>query len=191
MKRTFSGQPDNIIRPIREVIKDNFSNGFPLKEITEKQKGSNKDFSFNDDEIENLFYYQWGQAYTFSVLAILYPGLDFRNKFHIGHIFPKSMFTRTKLQKKGIPDNQIDFYLDNFNFLVNLQLLAGTPNIEKSDKQFDEWLDEAHPIGTSDRDNYLQTNYIPSNSGLKIEDFKSFIENRKELMADAFRKLIK
>lgn len=191
LKRNFSGQPDNIIRPIREIIRYNFSNGFPLQEIEEKQKGSNKNFSFNDDEIENLFDYQWGQSYTFSVLTILYSGLDFSNKFHIDHIFPKSMFTRAKLQKQGIPDDQIDFYLDNFNYLANLQLLGGTPNIEKADEPFEEWLNDTYPVGTPSRTIYLQTNYIPDDTGLKIENFHSFIEKRKKLMADAFRKLIK
>ena len=191
LKRNFSGQPDNIIRSIREVIRDNFSNGFPFQQIIDKQKGTNKDFSFDDDEIANLFDYQWGQSYTFSVLAILYPGLDFRNKFHIDHIFPKAMFSPGRLQKSGIPDDKIVFYRDNFNYLANLQLLEGTPNREKSDMPFDQWLDETYPSGTSGRTAYMQTNYIPSDSGLRFEDFKEFIEKRKSLMSEAFRRLIK
>ena len=191
LKRNFSGQPDNIIRPIREVIKANNGNGFPFQEIVEKQKGTNKDFNFDDDEIANLFDYQWGQSYTFSVLAVLYPGLDFKNKFHIDHIFPKAMFTQSKLQKAGVPEEDIEFYLENFNCLANLQLLEGTPNIEKSDKPFDEWLDETYPTGTPGRDTYMKTNYIPMDSGLRLTNFKDFIGKRKELITEAFKKSIK
>ena len=191
LKRNFSGQPDNIIRPIRDVIRENYGTGFPFQKIAEKQKGTNKDFGFDEDEIANLFDYQWGQSYTFSVLAILYPGLDFKNKFHIDHIYPKSMFTHAKLLRSGIPEEKIDFYLDNYNYLANLQLLESTPNEEKSNKPFDEWLDETYPKGNPKRDSYLRTNYIPSDIGLDFENFEQFIENRKALMTEAFQTLIK
>lgn len=191
LKRNFSGQPDNIIRPIRDVIRENYGTGFPFQKIAEKQKGTNKDFGFDEDEIANLFDYQWGQSYTFSVLAILYPGLDFKYKFHIDHIYPKSMFTHAKLLRSGIPEEKIGFYLDNYNYLANLQLLEGTPNEEKSNKPFDEWLDKSYPKGTPKRDSYLRTNYIPSDIGLDFENFEQFIENRKALMTEAFQALIK
>lgn len=191
LKRNFSGQPDNIIRPIRDVIQENCGNGFPFQEIVNRQKGTNKDFGFDEDEIANLFDYQWGQSYTFSVLAILYPSLDFKNKFHIDHIYPKSMFTRAKLLRSGIPEEKIGFYLDNYNYLANLQLLEGTPNEEKSNKPFDEWLDETYPKGTPKRDSYLSTNYIPSDIDLDLENFEQFIEKRMVLMTEAFQALIK
>ena len=191
LKRNFSGQPDNIIRPIRDVIRENCGSGFPFQEIVDRQKGTNKDFGFDEDEIANLFDYKWGQPYTFSVLAILYPSLDFKNKFHIDHIYPKSMFTRAKLLRSGIPEEKIGFYLDNYNYLANLQLLEGTPNEEKSNKPFDEWLDETYPKGTPKRDSYLCTNYIPFDTGLDFENFEQFIEKRKALMTEAFQALIK
>lgn len=191
LKRIFSGQPDNIIRPIRDVIRENYGNGFPFQKIVDMQKGTNKDFGFDEDDISNLFDYQWGQSYTFSVLAILYPSLDFKNKFHIDHIYPKSMFTRAKLLRSGIPEEKIGFYLDNYNYLANLQLLEGTPNEEKSNKPFDEWLDETYPKGTPKRDSYLSTNYIPSDIDLDLENFEQFIEKRMVLMTEAFQALIK
>ena len=190
LKRNFSGQPDNVIRPLREIIRESGGNGFPLQDIILRQKGTNKDFSFDDDEIENLFEYHYGQAYTFAVLAVLYPSLDFRNKFHIDHIFPKSQFSPAKLRKAGIKDDMICFYLDNFNFLANLQLLEGTPNIEKSDKPFDEWLNETYPAGSIERSAYIKANYIPETAGLTLSDFPAFIEERKKLMSAAFKALI-
>lgn len=93
LKSTFGGQPDNVLRPMREVI-NNSSNDFPYDEIVEKLKGTSKSISFNDDEIENLFDYSYGQARLFPVLASIYPSLDFNNKFHQDHIFPKGVDTR-------------------------------------------------------------------------------------------------
>jgi uncharacterized protein with ParB-like and HNH nuclease domain len=187
LKRTFSGQPDNVLRPIREV-QSNSSNGFPLEEIVNKLKGSPKSISFDDDEIDNLLYYQYGQSYTYSVLAFLYPTLDFRNKFHQDHIFPKKLFTYKRLEKRGLSESQIEYYLDNFNCLANIQLLEGVPNMEKSSKDFDKWLSGNYLDG-NDRKAYMKKHYIP-NVDLSFENFQEFIEERKKLLVTAFKNLI-
>lgn len=109
LKRTFGGQPDNVLRQIREVI-DSSDNGFPLEDIVNRLRGSAKSILFNDDEIDNLFYYQYAQAYTYSSLAFIYPSLDFRNKFHQDHIFPKKLFNRKELFNRGIAEDEIDFF---------------------------------------------------------------------------------
>lgn len=187
LKKVFSGQPDNILRPIREIIRKSNSS-FPRQEIVNKQKGSSKSFTFDDDEIENLFNYQYGNAFTYSILATLYPSLNFRGKFHEDHIFPKTLFTEKKLKKLGIPDEDIQFYLDNYNYIANLQLLEGIPNIEKSKKMFDEWIVEMYP-DENDRKMYMERNYIP-NCSLDIKNFKEFIEKRKELITKAIKNML-
>ncbi len=187
LKKTFSGQPDNVLRPIREVI-ENSQNGFPFDGIVSKLKGSTKAISFDDDEIDNLFYYQYAQAYTYSVLAFIYPSLDFRNKFHQDHIFPKKLFTRARLVKRGIAEDQIDFYLDNYNCLANLQLLEGVPNQEKSGKDFLEWIKEKYP-NSNDRKAYMERHYIPD-VDLSLQNFRQFIQERKKLITVAFKKLL-
>jgi len=187
LKRTFSGQPDNVLRPIREVINSS-TGGFPLDEIIKKLKGGTKAISFDDDEIYNLLYYQYAQAYTYSILSFIYPSLDFRNKFHQDHIFPKNLFTRKRLKRRGINPNDIEFYLDNFNYLANLQLLEGVPNQEKSGKDFDKWIKEKYP-NKKDREAYMERHYIP-NINLTLENFRQFIEERETLIIAAFKKLL-
>jgi hypothetical protein len=188
LKRTFGGQPDNVIRPIREAIREN-NNAFPILNIADKLKAGTKSIYFSDDEIENLLDYNYGQNYTFSTLAVLYPMLDFRNKFHQDHIFPKSLFTKKRLLQKGIPESKIDFFLDNFNSITNLQLLEGTPNQEKSDREFKEWLFSTYP-GESERKDYMKKHFIPD-IDLSLDSFEIFIKDRKKLLADAFVKLLK
>jgi len=187
LKRTFSGQPDNVLRPIREVIASSEA-GFPLEEIIDKLKGSTKAISFDSDEIDNLLYYQYAQAYTYSVLSFIYPSLDFRNKFHQDHIFPKKLFTRKRLEKRGIKSDDIDFYLENYNYLANLQLLEGVPNQEKSGKDFDVWIAEKYP-NNKDRKAYMERHYIP-NIDLTLENFRQFIEEREKLIVAAFKNLV-
>lgn len=187
LKRTFSGQPDNVLRPLRDVI-DNSTDGFPLDDIINKLKGTTKAISFDDDEVDSLLYYQYAQAYTYSVLAFIYPSLDFKNKFYQDHIFPKKLFTRTRLERRGIAEDKIDFYMNNYNCLANLQLLEGIPNQEKSGKDFIDWINEKYP-NNHDRKAYMERHFIP-NVDHSLNNFKEFIEERKKLIIAALKKLL-
>lgn len=187
LKRTFSGQPDNVLRPIRDVI-GSATQGFPFEEIANRLKGGTKSLSFDEDEIVNLLHYSYGEAYTYSVLAFLYPSLDFRNKFHQDHIFPKKMFTNKRLAKLGVAGEDIEFFMENFNSLANLQLLEGVPNQEKSGKDFDAWLTEKYP-SKADRKDYMTKHYIPD-VDLSLANFREFIEKREKMLVKAFKKLL-
>lgn len=143
---------------------------------------------FNEDEVVNLFNHRYGQAYTYSVLALLYPTLDFRNRFHQDHIFPKSLFTPKRLKDRGIDSSKIEFYMSNCNCLANLQLLEGIPNQEKSSKDFKQWLLENYPEEL-DRKDYMNRHYIP-NVDLSLANFQEFIMERTKLMAKAFEQLV-
>lgn len=187
LKRVFSGQPDNVLRPLRRIIGANYNN-FPLQTIINEFKGGTKSFTFNDDEIDNLLSYQYGQKHTFSILALLYPNLDFRNKFHLDHIFAKSLFTKRNLSKKGIHQDKIEFYSENVNSIVNLQLLEGIPNIEKSDMELEKWLNETYKDTTS-RNDYMAKHYIP-NISLEFTNFEKFIEKRNTLLHQKLKSLV-
>lgn len=187
LKRTFSGQPDNVLRPIREVI-NNHLGSFPYAQIETKLKGSPKSIIFDDDEIDNLLFYQYGQSYTYSALALIYPTLDFRNKFHQDHIFPKKLFTKKRLQKKNVPEDKIEFYLNKFNSIANLQLLEGVPNQEKSGKDFSDWMAEKYP-NEPERKHYMEKHYIPDVEA-DVANFEEFILRREQLLIDAFKKAI-
>ncbi|HDR4421711.1 TPA: DUF262 domain-containing protein [Bacillus cereus] len=187
LKRVFSGQPDNILRRLRRVIEVNNSE-FPLQPIIEEFKGEAKSFTFSDDEIDNLLSYQYGQKHTFSILAVLYPHLDFRNKFHLDHIFAKSLFTKRNLTKRGIPNEKIDVYVENVNSIVNLQLLEGIPNMEKSDMEFEKWLNEMYKDATK-LEKYMEEHCIPMVS-FEFQNFEEFIVKRRELLHGKFKILV-
>ena len=187
LKRVFGGAPDNVLRPLRRVIKEH-PNGFPLKTIVETFKGSIKTFTFDQDELNNLLTYRYGQSHTFAVLSILYPTLDFRNKFHLDHIFAKSLFKRKELLKLGIQEKELKAYLENVNCISNLQLLEGIPNIEKSNAQFEDWLIETYS-SVQEQADYKSKHYIP-NVSLNMKDFPTFIEKRDQILIKAFEKIL-
>ena len=184
LKRTFGGHADNVLRSMRNSIEQN-TGGFPFDAILGSLKGSPKSMTLDDDEIANLLFYQYGQPYTYSALAFLYPSLDFRNRFHQDHIYPKSLFTQRKLEKAGISADKIPFYLENHNNMANLQLLEGVLNQEKSAQEFKAWLAEKYPDPVA-RKAYMERHYIPD-IDLSLENFEEFVVKRREMLIEAFR----
>ena len=112
------------------------------------------------------------------MLSVLYPGLDLSKKFHEDHIFPKSRFTKKKLTEAGVPADKINDYLAAVNLLPNLQLLAGTANIEKQDGLPAAWIEAAFP-SEDKRATYLAENDLDELS-LDLGDFAAFFEHRKQ-----------
>lgn len=178
IKRAFGGQSDSILRPLREVIKANGNNEFPLDEIINRLRGTSKTIVFTDDDIESLLELQYGRADTLMVLMMLYPSLDYNNKFHIDHIYPKSKFTKTSLLKKGITQDKVEEYMNHVNDISNLQLLAAIPNIEKQDKDFEEWFAETCPTDT-DKIQYRKINYLPEMQ-YSYDMFLQFVSDRRK-----------
>jgi uncharacterized protein with ParB-like and HNH nuclease domain len=180
LKKAFSGQPDGVLRPIRTIIMEN-SEKFPVTTIIERFKGTNKSLTFTEEDIDSLIELKYGGDVTFTVLALLYPTLDFRNKFHEDHIHPKSFFKKSELKEKEIDEDKYGFYLNNFNFLPNLQLLEGLPNEEKSNKDFKEWFENKFNTEQEKKD-YMAKHYIPNDISLDFTNFENFYSARKELL---------
>lgn len=193
LKRTFSGQVDSTLTAMREVIRNHIevekASEFPFDSIVAKFKGTPRTLVFSDDEIENLLNYSYGQAYTFSVLALLYPTLDYKNKFHVDHIHPKSGFEKKKLDSMGLDPGLIQYYQGSRDKLPNLQLLEGSYNLQKGSSSLVDWLDKvaSDPV---ERDAYLRRHYIPRNVALDFKNFPQFFEERKKLMADELRRIL-
>jgi len=179
LKQMFSGTPDNVLRPIRKIIQEK-SNGFPYQAIYDELRGTNRSMRFDSAELEGLLSYRYGQSYTFSVLAFLYPWLNYEHQFHIDHIFPRAMFTKEELRKYNIPPENWNLWLDHYNDLGNLQLLTGAENTTKSNEPFDTWLKSECPTPEK-LAAYKELHFIPDCS-LKFEDFPTFLEEREKIL---------
>ena len=182
VKRVFGGIPDTVLRGIREVLRTS-KDAFPLDRISERFKGTPKSLIFSDDDIENLLQHRYGQGYTFSTLSLLYPHFDYRNKFHIDHMHPRSHFRKSLLVKQGVNPGDTDEFIERCDLLPNLQLLEGIPNQQKNDTPFADWMDSVYPKGAK-RQNYMSTHLVPDCS-FRLRDFDKFYEERQELLRDA------
>lgn len=169
---------DTLLTRIRDVLRTNSTNGFPVAAVEEAMAAVGKSLAFDNAEIDELLNLKYAGQRTFSVLSVLYPGLDLSKRFHEDHIFPKSRFSKKKLLDAGVPFDRIDDYLAAVNLLPNLQLLAGTANIEKQDGLPAEWIDTAFP-SEDKRATYLAENDLDG-LPLDLADFTAFFEQRKQ-----------
>lgn len=186
LKRIFSGT-ENILKPIRDIILDNDCKKFPLIEIKEKLKSvPGRSINFSDEDIEALLDYRYSDTNTFSILQLLYPNLDYRNNFHIDHIFPKSKFNKKYLEKLGLKIEEIY----DWNYLANLQLLDGNQNIQKNDKEFIEWI-KLQNFSENEKKDYYKKNYIPESLELDLNNFNEFIVQRDSLLLKKLKEILK
>lgn len=186
LKRVFSFMPDGVLKPVREIIKNDSGGEFPVESIINRFKGTNRTLVFTKEDISNLLCTKYGNGDTLVILSILYPWADLRNNFHIDHIFPKSLFTRKRLERKGIKGEEINKYIEKYNYIGNLQLLEAIPNIEKNNKEFDIWLNET--INIEAMDDYKTKHYIPKNIKLDFSNFIEFFDKREELLLNVLEK---
>lgn len=122
-------------------------------------------------------------ARVFSILQILYPNLNYKTTtFHIDHIYPKSKFNEKnkKLNK--------DFYKCE-NHLYNLQLLEGTENQAKKDKDPEVWLKEEYKNEQAIEE-YKRKNYIDPTLKLEWENIKEFREKREEAIIKKLKEVL-
>ncbi|GAA8381639.1 hypothetical protein HpBT215_12150 [Helicobacter pylori] len=120
---------------------------------------------------------------VFPVLQILYPNLNYKTTtFHIDHIYPKSKFNEKnkKLNK--------DFY-KWWNYLYNLQLLEGTENSAKKDKDPEVWLKEEYKNEQAIEE-YKKRNYIDPKLKLEWENIKEFRKKREEAIIKRLKEVL-
>ncbi len=179
---------DTLLARLRRVIDDNDQDGFPASELEREMASAGKSLLFDATEIDELLEMRYGGQRTFSVLSLLYPGLDFSKEFHEDHVFPRSRFTVKRLNEAGIPANYAEDCRARVDCLPNLQLLGGVPNVEKQASLPAEWLAKAFPSQDL-RDSYLRDNDL-GQLPLDLSTFLDFFGQRRERMRGRLIKLL-
>jgi len=179
---------DTTLTRIRDVLASKSSSGFPVTGVEQAMAADGKGLTFAPSEIDELLNLKYAGQRTFSVLSVLYPGLDLSKKFHEDHIFPKSRFTKKRLASAGVSGDLIEDFLEAYNLLPNLQLLAGTANIQKQDILPGEWIETAFPSDEKRR-TYLDENDLDG-IPVDLQDFLKFYESRKARIRDRLVKAL-
>ena len=122
---------------------------------------------------------------SFIALSLLYPDIktDRVHNWHQDHMHPFSHFDKKKIKTRlssVVPAEQLDGIVDllyvQSNSLINLQLLEGFKNQEKSDTPLVDWINKNY---STERDGYLKKNYVSKDTSLEWEKFTDFYNDRK------------
>lgn len=186
LRRTFGASADSVLMQARKAFTENIETefmesveNFPAKEINSEIK---KVTDVGDDFIEELLKTQKDNRYSFPILAMLYPDLDYKNNnFHQDHLHPASTYNYLKQEDK---DN---YGWDIFNSILNLQMLDANENMSKNDMPLEDWINAE--TKDKDKDKFLETHLIPE-VGLKLDDFADFIEKRKEMLITKLKSIL-
>ena len=169
---------DTLLTELRNVISTADQKNFPVKEIHRAMSQRGKSLEFSDEEIEDLADMRISDRRIFALLALLSPFIDLQHHhFHIDHVFPKSRFTPTCLDKAGIDKEQFMDMSDRADRIGNLQLLEGKVNIEKRAKMPADWIENRF-TNSKKRQQYCDL-YLLGEVPREMKGFLGFYDARR------------
>lgn len=179
VKRLFGGASDSVLSQIRKSFTEDVSNSpiksdlvsFPIDSINNQIK---KDTGISDEFIDELLLTQKDNKYAFSLLALLFPTLDYKNNdFHKDHLHPASKY-------ENLSDaNKEKYGWKTYNSLKNLQMLDANENMSKNDEDLQAWIEKE--TKTKDKEAFLNNHHIP-NVNLELDNFDEFISERTKIL---------
>ena len=177
---------DTLLSALRNALREGTNGRFPDASIESAMARLGKSLRFDEEEIDHL---SESPSNVFSILALLYGDINNTiSDVHVDHVFPRSRFTPSQLQKAGIAEEQIEEFRQKVNGLPNLQLMEGSANIGKSDKMPMEWVMENYPDRDA-REMYLASHDMHDLPD-SITEFLTFYEARRQRIAARLRGLL-
>ena len=180
---------DTLLTYLRNTIRSHGQETFPVDEIEAQMARRGKPLAFEDEELEELVELRYGDHRTFALMSLLFPFVDFRNHFHIDHIFPRALFAKPRLRKAGLSEDEADRFQEMRDALANLQLLDGGANIEKQQTLPTDWLRQMFPDQNS-RSDYCGKHFL-GQVPEEIGEFGAFYQNRREQLRRQIARLLK
>lgn len=188
-KKLFAEGSGVTILAIRKIMNEERESGnkvFPLEALCSDK--ISRDMKITRDTIEDILSSDYTKALPW-LMVIGGSSYDKDVEFHEDHIWPKSVMRDSKKIKKvykeyaneDISDEDLRFYQDNYNTLVNLQPLNYMDNSGKGDKLFDVWLN-GNFTNLQEVEAYKHRQYIPQLEDYGFHNFKAFIKERKKLL---------
>lgn len=179
VRRTFGGSTDTVLTQSRkafttEIEKQKLGNitQFPSAEINKEIK---KFTEIGDDYIEELLLTQKGSQYSFPILALLYPDMDYKNNnFHQDHLHPAASYDSLTEKEKETYGWKV------YNSIINLQMLDANENMSKNAMDLKDWVKQE--TNNADLKRFMESHIIPQNIGLELSNFTEYITKRKELL---------
>ena len=129
---------------------------------------------------------QYEEAQSFSILALLFPHLDYKNNsFHKDHLHPKDEF------KNLSNEDKTKYSWREYNSIVNLQMLDSNENMSKNNLHLDKWIENETIDKGSFKDNFLVNHLLPLECDFAITEFDKFFIARKNILFNKLYEILK
>ena len=203
LKGIFGGAADTILAAIRKSFADGeFGNpfirsdpwGFPHLAIGAILRSQGKDPEVNDEFIDSLLYTQYEDRQAFVILALLAPNLDYKHHdFHKDHLHPASIFKKKALIAAGVKQEDIEFYQDakNWNSVLNLGQLDANENMSKQDQKLVDWVAMEAKRQVIFEAKFCSDRQLPAPPLLVLSEFRNFISERRKILGQQLRELLR
>lgn len=183
---TWSSGVDPVLVAIRKVMRRCSTASFPIETIEDEMRRRGKRLTFDEEELKDMADASYSGTRAGNLLFLLYDFVDVStNQFHIDHVFPRGLMTRSRLRKAGVGEDRIPEYLDRVNRVANLQLLEGSTNNSKKAKLPAEWLRDRYTA--AERDNLCRLHDLGDVPD-RITDFLDFYEVRRDRILEKLRR---
>ena len=180
----FSGSSDTLLDAL--IRKINEKEDFDIDTINTEIINRGRTISISEDSLLDTYY---GEKKLYLIFALWYQDINFKPAYEgnlpwVDHIFPQSKLKEIKELNPETGRKVMKYKRRDRDQIANLMLLPAEENRdEKRDKSPEEWLKDKD-------DRYFEIHLIPRNKDLwKIENFEKFVEERKRLIVDKFKKM--
>ena len=189
IRQGFGSHSDTTLTNARKAFTEDFEkqyiensvSSFPADEISKKIY---RHLTAVDDEfIDDLLGTQKDNKYCFTILAMLYPNLDYKNNnFHKDHLHPDDRYDELSDELK----EKYPYWM--YNSIVNLQMLDANENESKGKIPLKNWV-ENELKKTNNRKQFFDSHLIPD-IDLKQSNFDEFYQKRKEILSKKLKDIL-
>ncbi|MCI5523958.1 MAG: DUF262 domain-containing protein [Spirochaetia bacterium] len=189
IRQGFGGHSDTTLANSRKAFTDDFEKEYIKDSVTvfpadEISKSINRQLTSIDDEfIDGLLGTQKDNKYCFTILAMLYPNLDYKNNnFHKDHLHPDDSYDELSEELKN------KYSYEMYNSIVNLQMLDANENESKGKMPLVNWVEKELNKGAN-RKQFFDAHLIPD-VNLEQSNFDEFYQKRKEILSKKLKVLL-
>jgi uncharacterized protein with ParB-like and HNH nuclease domain len=187
IRRVLGSSADTVLGQTRraftnDVDKQKIQNcpAFPNEKINKEIR---KISAVDDDFIADLLNTQKDGQYSLSILALLYPDMDYKNNnFNKDHMHPAARYDDMPQSAKDTLGWKC------YNSILNLQMLDENENKSKQDKPLKKWVEQQTKNG--DQKRFMENHIIPQNIDLSLNNFAEFVEERKTLLIRKLKEIL-
>lgn len=189
VKQIFGAATNSALTSIRRALNESSTNSFSMSNLNNIRVTGDRTLRYTSEEIDSIFDTYERSQYTFMILSLLYPNLNYGEiEFHQDHMHPHTSFEEDNIKNLILPDGQVidedmkEDWRRRRNTLANLQILEGRKNESKNAMSLADWLKKP--------ENKENAKYVPKGISYELSNFEEFMEKRQELMSNALKEIL-